>query len=212
MENILDQIEMLGVVPVVTIEAVQDAPMLAQALVEGGLPCAEVTFRTAAAEEAIRKMVTRTPDVLVGAGTVQTIDQAGKAMDAGAKFMVTPGFDEEIVDFCLAEGMPIIPGVVTPTEINMALRKGLRVLKFFPAEVSGGVKMLKAIGGPYPEVRFMPTGGINLTNVADYLALPQVVACGGSWMVRKQLIRDGEFEQITKLAHEAAALVQQVRR
>lgn len=210
--DVLETIGKLGVVPVVAIERAEDAPNLGKALLAGGLPCAEITFRTAAAADAIKLMAAECPDVLVGAGTVLTVEQAQAAAAAGAKFVVTPGFDEAVVDWCLANDMPVTPGVLTPTEINMALNKGLTVLKFFPAEAGGGVKTLKAIAGPYGGISFIPTGGINADNLRDYLALKSVYACGGSWMVAKQLISGGEFEKITQLASEAVAIAKQVRK
>ena len=211
MEPRLEQIQALGVVPVVAIENATDAPQLGRALVAGGLPCAEITFRTAAAPEAIRLMATECPDVLVGAGTVLTVAQAETAVAYGAKFIVTPGFDDAVVDWCIANQVPVTPGVMTPTEINLALNKGLNVLKFFPAEAAGGVKTLKAVGGPYGDVKFIPTGGISPNNLRDYLSLPSVLACGGSWLVKKPLISGGEFETITRLAQEAVAIVKEVR-
>lgn len=211
MNKVIEQIGKLGVVPVVAIEDAADAPRLGQALMAGGLPCAEITFRTAAAESAIRAMATEYPDMLVGAGTVLTVNQAERALSAGAKFIVTPGFDAAVVDWCLSHELPITPGVMTPTEINLALNKGLKVLKFFPAEAAGGIKTLKAIGGPYVGVSFIPTGGIGVHNLADYLRLPMVHACGGSWLVKKQLIAEGEFKQIEKLTAAAVKLVQEIR-
>lgn len=211
MNKVIEQIGKLGIVPVVAIEDAADAPRLGEALIAGGLPCAEITFRTAAAEASIRAMATEYPDILVGAGTVLTIDQAERALSAGAKFIVTPGFDEAVVDWCLGHEMPITPGVMTPTEINMALNKGLKLLKFFPAEAAGGIKTLKAIGGPYVGVRFIPTGGIGVHNLSDYLQLPMVHACGGSWLVKKQLIADGNFEEIQKLTAAAVKLVRDAR-
>ncbi|MBC8336185.1 MAG: bifunctional 4-hydroxy-2-oxoglutarate aldolase/2-dehydro-3-deoxy-phosphogluconate aldolase [Anaerolineales bacterium] len=211
MNKVIEQIGKLGVVPVVAIEDAADAPRLGQALMAGGLPCAEITFRTAAAESAIRAMATEYPDMLVGAGTVLTVNQAERALSAGAKFIVTPGFDAAVVDWCLSHELPITPGVMTPTEINLALNKGLKLLKFFPAEAAGGIKTLKAIGGPYVGVSFIPTGGIGVHNLADYLRLPMVHACGGSWLVKKQLIAEGEFKQIEKLTAAAVKLVQEIR-
>ena len=211
MEPRLEQIQALGVVPVVAIENATDAPQLGRALVAGGLPCAEITFRTAAAPEAIRLMAAECPDVLVGAGTVLTVAQAETAVAYGAKFIVTPGFDDAVVDWCIANQVPVTPGVMTPTEINLALNKGLNVLKFFPAEAAGGVKTLTAVGGPYGDVKFIPTGGISPNNLRDYLSLPSVLACGGSWLVKKPLISGGEFETITRLAQEAVAIVKEVR-
>lgn len=211
MNDMLTQLGQMGVVPVVAIEDVADAPRLGRALLDGGLPCAEITFRTVAAAEAIRLLSTECPDILVGAGTVLSVDQAEQAVSSGAKFIVSPGFDAKVVDWCLANGVTITPGVMTPTEINLALNKGLDILKFFPAEAVGGVKILKAIGGPYGGVKFIPTGGISPANLADYLRLPMVHACGGSWLATKQLIAKGEFDRITQLAAEAVAIVKQLR-
>ena len=211
MSEILEHLGNLGLVPVVAIERAEDAPKLGRALLAGGLPCAEITFRTAAAREAIRLMSSECPDVLVGAGTVLSVEQAEQAVEAGAKFIVSPGFDAEVVDWCLASNVPITPGVVTPTEVAMALKKGVTVLKFFPAEAAGGVKLLKAIAAPYGGVKFIPTGGISTANLANYLSLPMVHACGGSWMVDKQLINNGEFDTITKLSREAVNVARQIR-
>ena len=211
MGNIKSQITSLGVVPVVAIDDANDTLALGEALMAGGLPCAEITFRTAAAEESIRTLSQEFPEMLLGAGTVLTIDQAKKAVDGGAQFLVTPGFDEAVVTWSMAQEVPIFPGVATPTEINLALRHGLNTLKFFPAEALGGVKTLKAIAAPYGDVRFIPTGGINPQNLPDYLKLPAVVACGGSWLVKKTMIANSEFNTITKLVREAVQLVQQSR-
>ena len=211
MENIRSKITSLGVIPVVAIDDAKDALALGEALIAGGLLCAEITFRTAAAEESIQTLSRKFPEMLVGAGTVLTIDQAKKAVDGGAQFLVTPGFDEAVVTWSMTHEVPIFPGVATPTEINMALRHGLKTLKFFPAEALGGVKTLKAIAAPYGDVRFIPTGGINPQNLPDYLKLPAVVACGGSWLVKKTMIANGEFNSITKLVREAVQLVRQSR-
>ena len=211
MNDILIQIEQFGVVPVVAIDAADHALGLGRALIDGGLPCAEITFRTAAAADAIQAMTSNYPEMLVGAGTVLTVAQAQKAADAGARFVVTPGFDAAVVDWCIERDMPVTPGVMTPTEINMALNKGLTELKFFPAETAGGVKTLKAISGPYGGVRFIPTGGINAANLTDYLRLPVVIACGGSWLVKKQLIADGEFDRIAELTAKAIEIVKTAR-
>ena len=211
MNEVLMQIRKTGIVPVVVLDDAKDAKGLGQALIEGGLPCAEVTFRTAAAEEAIRTMTREFPELLVGAGTVLTMDQAKRALDAGAKFMVSPGFDPQIVDFCLENGITITPGVATPTEIIMAMNKGLNVVKFFPAEPLGGLKMIKAIAAAFPEISFMPTGGISAKNVGEYLACDRIAACGGSWMVKKDLIRAGKFDEITAMVKEASRIVREVR-
>ncbi len=211
MSKIVEQLGEIGIIPVVAIEDAATAVPLGQALLDGGLPCAEITFRTAAAADAIQKMSAAHPDILVGAGTVLTVEQAKAAKVAGAKFIVTPGFDAAVVDWCLANGIPITPGVMTPTDINQALAKGLNILKFFPAEVAGGIKALKAIGGPYVDIKFIPTGGINANNLADYLSLPMVHACGGSFMVKKQMIADGEFDEIRGLAETAVHIVKSAR-
>lgn len=211
MHEVLNQLGKIGIIPVIAIDQAADAVPLGEALLAGGLPCAEITFRTAAAAEAIQKMSAAFPEILVGAGTVLTAVQAAEAQAAGAKFVVTPGFDAQVVDWCLTNDMPITPGVMTPTDINQALVKGLSVLKFFPAEAAGGVKALKAIGGPYVGIKFIPTGGINADNLATYLRLPMVHACGGSFMVKKQLIASGAFETIAELSQTAVNIVQSVR-
>ncbi len=212
MNDVVNKLGNIGLVPVIAIEDAADAALLGQALLDGGLPVAEITFRTAAAAQAISNMKTAHPAMLVGAGTVLTVGQAQEAQTAGAQFVVTPGFDAAVVNFCLEQDLPITPGVMTPTDINQALAKGLRVLKFFPAEAAGGLKTLKAIGGPYGGVKFIPTGGINAGNLASYLSSPLVHACGGSWMVKKDLISAGAFDQISELAREAVELVKKIRR
>lgn len=204
-----DMMKLIGkykLVPVVVLEDAKDAVSLAKSLIEGGLPCAEVTFRTAAAEESIRKMTEAFPEMLVGAGTVLTTEQVDRAVAAGAKFIVSPGFNPRIVDYCLDKGIPMIPGCCTPSDIEQALERGLEVVKFFPAEAAGGVPMLKALAGPYRNVRFMPTGGIGPANLKNYLALPAVLACGGSWMVKESLVNAGEFDKIRELTMEAVKL------
>ncbi|UCC86981.1 MAG: bifunctional 4-hydroxy-2-oxoglutarate aldolase/2-dehydro-3-deoxy-phosphogluconate aldolase [Anaerolineales bacterium] len=211
MQEILDTLKGLGVVPVVKIERAEDAVSLGSALLAGGLPCAEITFRTAAAEEAIRRISSNLPDIVLGAGTVLSVDQAERAASAGAGFIVSPGFNPKVVDWCLARQIPVTPGVATPTEIEMALDKGLTVLKFFPAEAMGGLKTLKAIAAPYGGVKFIPTGGISLANLANYLAHPSVHCCGGSWLAEASLISAGKFDEITQLAQEAVSVVRQVR-
>ncbi|MCA9980688.1 MAG: bifunctional 4-hydroxy-2-oxoglutarate aldolase/2-dehydro-3-deoxy-phosphogluconate aldolase [Anaerolineales bacterium] len=200
------QLGRLGVVPVVVIDNEADAVPLGRALVAGGLPCAEITLRTPAATAAIRHMAAACPEILLGAGTVLTVAQAEEAVAAGAQFVVTPGFDTAVVTYCLSQNIPIIPGVMTPTEINMALSHGLRLLKFFPAEAAGGVRTLKAISAPYADVKFMPTGGITPANLGDYLALTAVVACGGSWLASHTLLAAGAYEEISALAGQAVAL------
>ncbi len=201
----------LGLLPVVQIEDAKDAVNLGNALLEGGLPCAEITFRTASAEAAIRAIAVSLPEIILGAGTVLTIAQAEKAVDAGAQFIVSPGINPRVVDWCLERAVPVIPGVATPTEIEMGLDKGLNILKFFPAQAMGGIEMLKAIAGPYGGVEFIPTGGINAQNLADYLSLPMVFACGGSWFVKTSLISAGSFVEITQLTREAVSIVEKCR-
>lgn len=211
MRGVLHALGDLGLVPVVKIERVEDAVDLARALLAGGLPCAEITFRTEAAEEAIRQISSRLPDMLVGAGTVLSVDQAERAVSAGAQFIVFPGFNQKVVEWCLENEIPVTPGVVTPTEIEMARDRGLEILKFFPAEAMGGIATLKAMGAPYGDVKFVPTGGINRDNLADYLALPNVHCCGGSWLVKANLISAGKFDEITQLTQDAMSLVRKVR-
>jgi len=203
MNEVLEKIGMLGIVPVVRIEHAKDALPLGKALLEGDLPIVEITFRTDAAKEAIRLLTQNYPELLVGAGTVLTIEQAKKAVEAGAKFIVSPGFNPNVVDYCLQNNMPVTPGVNSPSQIEMALEHGLQVLKFFPAESSGGVKFIKDMSGPYGSVNFIPTGGINITNLNTYLAEPNVYACAGSWMVSANLISEGKFTEITRLVREA---------
>lgn len=211
MERIFEALGQIGLVPVIRIDKPEDAVPLARALVEGGLGCAEITFRTAAAEEAIRRVASELRDMLVGAGTVLTAQQAEQAVRAGAQYIVAPGFDPAVVGWCQEHQVPVLPGVATPTEINMALARGLTLLKFFPAEELGGVRMLKALYGPYQEVKFIPTGGINVQTLPEYLALPNVVACGGSWMATGKLISEGQFDEITRVAKDARAIVRRVR-
>lgn len=211
MHEILERINQIGIVPVVILEDAKDALPLAEALCAGGLPCAEVTFRTDAAEESIRIMAREFPEMLVGAGTVLTTEQADRAAAAGAKFLVSPGLNPRIVKYCVEKGILITPGCSNPSDIEQALENGLEVVKFFPAEPAGGLKMIKAMAAPYVGVKFMPTGGINAENVRDYLSYDRVLACGGSWMVKDSLIKVGDFDKITALAKEAAGIVKEVR-
>ncbi|MCI9297388.1 MAG: bifunctional 4-hydroxy-2-oxoglutarate aldolase/2-dehydro-3-deoxy-phosphogluconate aldolase [Lachnospiraceae bacterium] len=201
-----EKIAELKVVPVVVLEDAKDAAPLAKALCEGGLPCAEVTFRTAAAKDSIKAMTDAYPDMLVGAGTVLTTEQVDSAVEAGAKFIVSPGFDPEIVDYCLEKEIPVFPGCITPSEVAQAVKRGLRVVKFFPAEQFGGIATIKALSAPYVGLKFMPTGGISAKNLKEYLACKPIVACGGSWMVKKDMIEAGEFDKICELTKEAVAL------
>ncbi len=207
-EEMTAQLRKLRLVPVIVIDDARSAPALGRALAEGGLPCAEVTFRTAGARDALARMASECPEVLAGAGTVLTPAQAKEARDAGAKFIVAPGFSPAVVDYCIENDIPVFPGVATPTEIEAALTRGLTVLKFFPAEPLGGVAYLKAMSAPYGDIEFMPTGGISLQNVGGYLAFSRVVACGGSWMAPSDWIGAGEFERITTEVRRAVAAVQ----
>jgi len=211
MGNVIDTIERLGLVPVIKLEDAKDAVPLARALLDAGLPVAEITFRTDAAEASIKAIAGELPDVLVGAGTVLSVDQAKRARAAGARFIVTPGFNPRVVDYCVENDIPITPGINNPTGVEMALERGLSVVKFFPAEASGGTVMLKAMSGPYVGVRYIPTGGISPDNVARYLSMKQVLACGGSWMVPSGLIAEGKFDEIRRLVKEAVALVEHAR-
>lgn len=203
MNEILKKTSQIGIVPVVVLDDASKAVKVAASLREGGIDCAEITFRTDAAEESIKSISEAYPDMLLGAGTVLSVKQVDKAVAAGAKFIVTPGFNPEVVNYCVEKGIPIVPGCMDTNAIEMALTAGLDTVKFFPAEQAGGVKMLKALAGPYVNVHFMPTGGINKDNIREYLAFNKVVACGGSWMVKKDLIESGKFDEITRLAHEA---------
>ncbi len=211
MNDTLKKIGAMGIVPVVVLNKVSDAEPLGTALVAGGLACAEVTFRTDAAEESIRAIAKKFPDMLVGAGTVLTVEQVDRAIGAGAKFIVSPGFNPKVVEYCIKKDFPVCPGIMTPTELEMALGFGLDVVKFFPAENAGGLKMIKAMSAPYTMMKFMPTGGINATNVREYLACDKILACGGSWMVKGDLINAGDFAQIEKLTREAADIVASLR-
>lgn len=211
MNETLKKINEIGIVPVVVLEDAKDAAPLAKALCDGGLPCAEVTFRTAAAEESIRIMAEQFPDMLIGAGTVITTDQVDRAVAAGAKFIVSPGLNPRIVKYCVERGILITPGCTNPSDIEQALENGLEVVKFFPAEPAGGLKMIKAIAAPYVGVKFMPTGGINAENIKEYLKYDRIIACGGSWMVSGALVKEGNFEKITELTKEAVAIVKEIR-
>lgn len=211
MRTIEEQFYDFGVVPVVVLNRAEDALPLADALTKGGLPCAEVTFRTEAAGEAIRLMCEKYPEMLIGAGTVLTTEQVERAVRAGAKFIVSPGFDAEIVDYCLEREIPVFPGCITPSELAQAVKRGLKVVKFFPAEQVGGLAMIKAMAAPYTMLRFMPTGGISERNLGAYLKFPKILCCGGSWMVKGSLIEEGNFEKIKELTKEAAALAKQTR-
>ena len=211
MNQILEQLGTYGIVPVVVLQDAAKAEPLAEALCKGGLACAEVTFRTDAAEESIRIMSEKFPEMLVGAGTVLTTEQADRAVKAGAKFIVSPGLNPEVVKWCQAHEVPVIPGIVTPTEMEQAIGLGLTMVKFFPAEPAGGLKYIRAIAAPYTMMKFMPTGGINPQNVREYLAYDRIAACGGSWMVKNTMIENNEFDRIEELVKEAVEIVKESR-
>ena len=211
MNEVLMKIGQMGIVPVVVLNDVKNAVPLAQSLINGGLPCAEVTFRTDAAQQSIAEISKNFPQMFVGAGTVLTTEQVDRAVDAGAKFIVSPGFNPKVVEYCIKKGYPVTPGIMTPTELEMALEFGLDVVKFFPAENAGGLKMIKAMAAPYTMMKFMPTGGINPQNVREYLQCDKILACGGSWMVKGDLINSGNFAEIEKLTKEASQIVKEIR-
>ena len=199
----------IGVIPVIALDDAKDASPMGDALMKGGLPAAEVTFRTAAAVDTIKILKKEFPDMLVGAGTVLTTEQADSAIDAGAEFIVAPGLNPKVVKHVLDKGYPMSPGIATATEIEAALDLGLTFVKFFPAEANGGLPMIKALAGPYTNVKYMPTGGVNAKNLADYLSYDKIVCCGGTWVVKKDLVSEGKFSEIEKMAKEAADIVKQ---
>ncbi len=203
----LEQVARRKLVPVVKLDRVEDALPLAEALIQGGLPVAEVTFRTDAAEESIRTIRKAYPDMFVGAGTVVNTEQARRAVDAGAAFLVSPGTSRAVIEFALEAGVPIFPGTCTPSEIMTCMEYGLPLVKFFPAKQYGGLDTIKALAGPFPTIKFMPTGGVSAANVLDFLAFDRIIACGGSGMVKDALIKAGDFAEITRLTAEAVALV-----
>ncbi|MCH3907288.1 MAG: bifunctional 4-hydroxy-2-oxoglutarate aldolase/2-dehydro-3-deoxy-phosphogluconate aldolase [Sphaerochaeta sp.] len=207
-EDFYKRVHDIGIIPVVKLDDASKATKLAKALIDGGIPAAEVTFRTSAAEAAIKAMHQAYPDMLLGAGTVLSIENAEKAVKAGASFIVAPGFDEELVSWCLEHHIPVCPGVSTPSEITKGVKMGLSVLKFFPAEANGGVDMLKNLAGPFPSLKFMPTGGINLENIASYAKAPNVLSVGGSWMVKSDLINGDKWDEITTICKEAELALQ----
>ena len=211
MNDVIMKIGQMGIVPVVVLNDVKNAVPLAQSLINGGLPCAEVTFRTEVAQQSIAEISKNFPRMFVGAGTVLTTEQVDRAVDAGAKFIVSPGFNPKVVEYCIKKGYPVTPGIMTPTELEMALEFGLDVVKFFPAENAGGLKMIKAMAAPYTKMKFMPTGGINPQNVREYLQCDKILACGGSWMVKGDLINSGNFAEIEKLTKEASQIVKEIR-
>jgi 2-dehydro-3-deoxyphosphogluconate aldolase/(4S)-4-hydroxy-2-oxoglutarate aldolase len=201
--KVLEDLGKIGIIPVIKIDDPEKAVPLAKALIAGGIPCAEVTFRTAQGEEAIRRIAAEVPGILVGAGTVLTTDQVDRAIKAGAQYIVSPGFNPKVVAHCIEKGIPVTPGCSNPSDIELALEAGLEVVKFFPAEQAGGLDYIKAVAAPYPSLKFIPTGGINASNIGKYIAYSKILACGGSWMVGADLINAGEFDKITALAREA---------
>ena len=203
MNKTLQTVYEIGIIPVIAIEDAAKAVPLAKALVAGGLPAAEVTFRTAAAEEAIRAIAQEVPDMLVGAGTVLTPEQLDRALDAGSQFIVSPGFNPEMVKYGISKGALMLPGTATGGEMEQAMALGLEVVKFFPAEQNGGIAKIKALAGPYKNLRWMPTGGVTTKNMMDYLSFDQIVACGGTWMVKKELIDGEKWDEITAICKEA---------
>ena len=207
MVDFMQQVAEKKVVPVVVLNRVEDAKPLGEALCAGGLPVAEVTFRTEAAEESIRVMKKEFPEMLVGAGTIVNVEQAKRALDAGSTFLVSPGFSAKVTEFAIDNNVPIFPGCCTPTEIMMAMDYGLKVVKFFPAKQFGGLDTIKALAAPFPSMKFMPTGGISAANILDFLAFDKIIACGGSWMVNGALVKEGNFAEITRLTKEAVDLV-----
>ncbi|KJG39785.1 2-dehydro-3-deoxyphosphogluconate aldolase [Photobacterium angustum] len=207
MSSIKEQLKALKVIPVIAIDKAEDIIPLGKVLTENGLPAAEITFRSAAAEQAIRLLRETQPDMLIGAGTVLNREQAIAAKEAGATFIVSPGFNPNTVKACQEIGIDIVPGVNNPSTVEAALEMGLTTLKFFPAEASGGINMVKSLLAPYTDIELMPTGGINPANIKDYLAIPRVLACGGTWMVDKKLIEAGNWEELARLTREAVTLV-----
>ena len=209
--KVLNKLKECGIVPVVVIEDENKAKDLGKAILCGGLNCVEITFRTKAAAKALELIKEEYPEMTVGAGTVLTIEQAQKAVDAGAEFIVSPGSNPKVIQYCIDNGICIIPGVMTPSEIEQNLELGIETMKFFPAEAAGGLKMIKAMSAPYGNVTFMPTGGINPDNVKEYLKFDKIIACGGSWMVKGALIENGNFDEITKMSKEAVDIVKEIR-
>ena len=205
MSEVMKRISRIGIVPVVVLEDADKAVSVAKSLAAGGIDCAEVTFRTAAAEESIRRIAAECPELLLGAGTVLTTEQVDKAVNAGAKFIVTPGYNPKVVNYCVERGIPIVPGCMDTNAIEMALEAGLDTVKFFPAEAAGGLPMMKALAGPYTSLKFIPTGGVSKDNLKEYLGFKKVVACGGSWMVKGDLVKKDQFDEIERLSREAVA-------
>lgn len=205
MNKVLEEFSKIGIIPVIALNDAADAEPLAKALIDGGLPCAEITFRTDAAEESIRIMASKYPEMLVGAGTVLTTEQVDRAVNAGAKFIVSPGLNPKVVKYCVEKNIPITPGCANPSDVEQAIELGLDVVKFFPAEANGGLPVIKAMSAPYNKIKFMPTGGINAKNIKSYLDFKKIIACGGSWMVNGDMVKAKDWEGITRLTKEAVA-------
>lgn len=201
--DVMERLERAKIIPVVVIERSEDAAAAARAILDGGISVMEITFRTAAAADAIKAVKAACPEMLVGAGTVITLEQCRRAVECGAEFIVSPGYDEEIVSYCVEQGITVTPGCVTPTEIMAAMKRGLKVIKFFPAGVYGGIKAIKALAAPFGGVRFIPTGGANIDNLKEYLDCPAVFAVGGTWVCTKKDVSEGNFDRITQLCREA---------
>lgn len=210
-ETFYEKLEQLGIVPVVVLEKVEDAAPLAHALMAAGMASAEVTFRTACAAECIAAMAEAEPDMCVGAGTVLTVEQVDRAVAAGAQFIVSPGYNEDVVRHCIEIDVPVLPGTVSPSEVTAAANHGLTVTKFFPAAQYGGLSTIKALAAPFVGHRFMPTGGVSTENVEEYLSCPSIIACGGTWMVKPELFADGDFSEVQRIATEAMEAVHRVR-
>ena len=210
MNEILKRISEIRIVPVVAIEKAEDAKKLGQALINGGIPCAEVTFRTDAAAETISIMTKEFPEMLIGAGTVLKTEQVDRAVAAGAKFCVSPGFNPRVVKYCVEKNITMVPGCSNPSDIEAALEFDLEVVKIFPAEAIGGLPLIKAMSAPYGDIKFMPTGGINAGNICKYLEFKKIIACGGSWMVDKKLISEGRFDEIEKLCRETVEIIKNI--
>ncbi len=210
-DTFYEELEGLGIVPVVVLEKVEDAALLAHALMAAGMKSAEVTFRTACAAECIAAMAEAEPEMCVGAGTVLTVEQVDAARAAGAKFIVSPGFNPDVVKYCIELDLPVLPGTVTPSEVTAAVNLGLKVTKFFPAAQYGGLNTIKALGAVFGGHRFMPTGGVSTGNVEEYLSDPVIIACGGTWMVKPAMFADGDFSKVEQVAREAMEVVAKVR-
>ena len=211
MSPLNEKVRDIGIIPVVKIDDAAKAVPLAKALIAGGIPAAEVTFRTAAAADAIKAISEACPEMLVGAGTVINVELAKKAIEAGSKFIVSPGFNPAVVDYCISQNVPIIPGVSSPSQVEAGLEKGLTTLKFFPAEQSGGLAKIKAMSAPFPMFKIMPTGGISLKNLKDYLSCPVICACGGSYMVTADLIDNQKWDEIIELCKKSVEIVKEAR-